>query len=76
MSTPAPIRVLDLGEDKVNETTKEKPAHWVDEKPSAFQNPWPSWHAHSASDFLLVRSPKDIGICRSTYLFLCRSQRR
>ncbi|KDQ61052.1 hypothetical protein JAAARDRAFT_124098 [Jaapia argillacea MUCL 33604] len=45
-----------------------KPAHWVDAQHTSFQNPWPSWRAHDASDFLTVLSfgsgypkiPKDI----------------
>ncbi|PFH48259.1 hypothetical protein AMATHDRAFT_65916 [Amanita thiersii Skay4041] len=29
------------------ERGENKPAHWVDEKPSKFQNPWDSWHLYA-----------------------------
>ncbi|TFK62699.1 N-acyl-phosphatidylethanolamine-hydrolyzing phospholipase D [Pluteus cervinus] len=29
-----------------------KPEHWVDDKGSSFQNPWPSWRAHTFRDMV------------------------
>ncbi|KAF8641647.1 hypothetical protein AX16_009873 [Volvariella volvacea WC 439] len=42
------------------QTQHQRPAHWLDKRGTAFQNPWPSWRDMNFSDsfYLLTQLPK------------------
>ncbi|KAJ7159066.1 N-acyl-phosphatidylethanolamine-hydrolyzing phospholipase D [Mycena crocata] len=54
MSAPA-IQVLETPIQASARAEREKsgkPTHWVHAKPTQFQNPWPSFRAHTMKDFI------------------------
>lgn len=63
MTTSTTARVIQLVVETKN-AGQPRPTHWVDDKGSAFLNPWPSWRDHSFTEFpnlawtMSTQSPK------------------
>ncbi|KAJ7731337.1 Metallo-hydrolase/oxidoreductase [Mycena maculata] len=58
-----PIQVSETAAQASARTTREKlgkPSHWVHSTPTQFQNPWPSFRATEARDFIEVFLPQSL----------------